>query len=107
MAVAGYKDDTTSWPIKMIADMNSLDIMKFVASKMGVTINVLAKVGQKYSNRGGESSLVVPKNNSHIVIDAGNKKRTNDFWAQVSTEKTKRRLIWEAANPLPARNSGR
>ncbi len=99
-----YKDDTVSWPIKMIADLTSLEVMKFVANKMGVSINVLAKVGQKYSNRGGESSLIVPKNYSHILINAGNKKKTNDFWTQVSSEKTKRRLIWLAEHPLPPKS---
>lgn len=88
----------STWPVRMIADSNSLDIMKFVGGKMGIEVSVLARAGERYSNQGGERILVVPKGNSHVVINA-QRSNINEFWTKVSQEKTARRLVWEAANP--------
>ncbi len=83
---------TASWPVKMIADLGSLDSMRYVGGSMGVTIEVLAKAGHRYG------ASIVPAGYSYVCISAGNK--MTQFWDLVSKEKTKRRLQWLAAHPV-------
>ncbi len=86
--------------VKMVVDANSLECMQHVANLMGIKIEILATSGNRYSYRGGEGegTSIVPMGCNYIAINAGDKLKT--FWDKVSVEKTKRRLIWEAANPI-------
>lgn len=86
----------------MVVDLESLGIMEFIAAKTGVVIKVTAKAGERYSSHGGEGTLVVPDGYVHISVNPGNTK-INDYWDKVCVEKTKRRKIWEAANPIATR----
>lgn len=92
--------DTEEWPVKMVTDWESLESMKHVGDTMGVRIEIIAKAGKRYSNRGGEGTSLVPKGCNYVSIHAGGKMRL--FWDLVCKEKTKRRLAWLAAHPLVA-----
>jgi len=84
------------WIVKMVVDDWSLESMNFIAKSMGVTIEVLASQGESYSYRGGIGSSLVPDNHKYILINPGTHK-IGDFWTKVMVEKTKRRLVLEAA----------
>jgi len=90
--------DSASWSVKMIADASSLSLMQEISEQIGATIEIIAKSGGRYSYRGGEGTSIVPKGSCFVCINAGNKIKT--FWDLVSKEKTKRHLVWLAANPV-------
>jgi len=87
--------DPVLYSVKMVVDSASLVVMQFVADKMGVVINISAKAGQRYSNRGGDCISIVPVGYCHVIVNPGTD-RIKDFWERVSKEKTKRRLILES-----------
>lgn len=90
--------DSASWSVRMIVDELSLEIMQQISAKMDTTIEIIAKGGDRYSYRGGEGTSLVPQGSNFVCINAGNKIKA--FWDLVAKEKTRRRLIWEAAHPI-------
>lgn len=95
--------DTQTYKLRMVVDADSLVVMKLIGTRMGVTIDISAKAGERYSSHGGEGTLMVPEGYCHISINPGTAK-INDFWDKVSHEKTRLRKIWEAANPVVVNN---
>lgn len=93
--------DAVLYSVRMVVDAASLSVMQFVANKTGVAIDISARAGQKYSNRGGLETSIVPQGYSHIVVNPGTD-TLKDFWEKVSREKTKRRLILEASAAVTA-----
>jgi hypothetical protein len=91
--------DTQAILVRMVIDLESMEVMEFIGNKMGVAIKVTAKAGERYSIRGGEAVSIVPPGYCHIEIDP-KKARINDFWEKVRAEKTKRRAAWLLANPI-------